>query len=171
MPIENEIKFVLDMAFDPAQLAGWSAHDVEQYYLDDGPRIRRFDEVYLFTYKKWIEAEACLVEIEQPISKVDYMRLKTCCTAGLSKTRYKKVIAGEEWVVDFLCDGAGQVYFVMAEVEMAADKTRPHTIPPQVAHATIHAVGHNACDRRFTNKSLTDVAAARQLYHTLKSAS
>lgn len=162
MPIENELKYVLPRDFDAACLGGWERHDIRQAYLDDGPRIRQIDAEYLFTYKKWAPQAGELVEIETAISHEDFELLWPLCVESLRKTRYVKAIGEEEWVVDFLYDAAGAVYFVLAEVEMPRLATAPDAIPPEIRDRILHSVGSG--DNGFTNKKLSDPDFARQIY-------
>ena len=154
MPIENELKYVLPVDFDPAVLKDWRRHDIRQAYLDDGPRIRHFGETYLFTYKKWIPAARELVEIETAISAEDFELLWPLCEERVQKTRFIKDTDDGEWVVDFLRGPRGGVYFVIAEVEMSRFKKTPDAIPAEIDGAILHAV--DAGDNRFTNKKLSD---------------
>lgn len=164
MPVENERKYILDLKFDAASLRDWEQHQIEQRYLDDGPRIRRFDDTYLFTYKRWIDKEGCLLEIEQEISEIDYRRLCGHCTESLIKTRYLRQIGDEEWVVDFLKAPDG-VYFVLAEVEMPEGVGNPASLPAELSGRIVYSVDYN--DTRFTNKKLSDPTYATQLYERL----
>jgi hypothetical protein len=165
MPIENELKYVLPPDFDAASLVDWERHEIRQAYLDDGPRIRQIDDDYLFTYKKWVPTAKELVEIETAISPDDFALLWPLCVESLRKTRYAKRVGDEEWVVDFLFDDAGAVYFVLAEVEMARFTTSPADIPAEIRDHIIHAV--KSGDNGFTNKKLSDLEYAREIYEKL----
>ncbi|MBP2160636.1 MULTISPECIES: hypothetical protein [Asticcacaulis] len=162
MPVENERKYVLDIAFDAGHLRGWTRHDVRQGYLDDGPRIRQRDGDYIFTYKKWAPQAGELVEIETAISEDDFSLLWPLSTQRIVKTRYVLLTGEVEWVVDFLRDENGQVYFVMAEAELPRGQAAPDHIPAEIAGGIIHAV--DAADNRFTNKKLSNKGYAADLY-------
>lgn len=154
MPIENELKYVLPLDFSEASLKDWQRHDIRQGYLEEGPRIRQRDDDYLFTYKKWVPAAKLLVEIETLIPGSDFDLLWPLCVERLQKTRYVKMADECEWVVDFLRDAAGAVYFVQAEVEMPEGQAGPDGIPDVVRNHIVYAVA--AEDNRFTNKKLAD---------------
>ncbi len=162
MPVENERKYVLRPDFDAGRLAGWTRHDIRQAYLDDGPRIRQRDEDFIFTYKKWVPQAGELVEIETPISEDDFNLLWPLCVQRIAKIRYVLMTDDVEWVVDFLRDDNGQVYFVLAEAELPRGQAAPNHIPAEIAGGILHAV--DAADNRFTNKKLSDQAYAAGLY-------
>jgi len=161
MPIENERKYVLSLDFDAGALEGWERFEVQQAYLDDGPRIRRFGGEHIFTYKKWAPQARELVEIETAISREDFELLWPLCVEAVRKTRYVKETADGEWVVDFLRDDKDRVYFVLAEVELSRFEMTPDEIPAEIAGHIVFAVP--ADDNRFTNKKLADRDYAREL--------
>jgi len=161
MPVENERKYVLPPDFDAGVLKGWERVEVRQAYLDDGPRIRHFGGEHIFTYKKWVPQTRELVEIETALSAEDFNLLWPLCEERVRKTRHIKLTDDGEWVVDFLRNAKDQVYFVIAEVEMARHKTEPDQIPREIALAIVHAVEPG--DNRFTNKKLSDPDYAEDL--------
>ncbi len=161
MPVENERKYVLKPTFAKDALEGWARFDIRQAYLDDGPRIREFGGDCLFTYKKWAPQVKELVEIETAISREDFDLLWPLCVEAVQKTRYIKETHDGEWVVDFLLDAQGDVYFVLAEVELARFKALPDEIPAEISNHIVFAVA--ADDNRFTNKKLSDPDYARHL--------
>ncbi|ESQ80533.1 hypothetical protein [Asticcacaulis sp. YBE204] len=161
MPVENERKYVLSPDFDAGRLKDWSAIDIRQAYLDDGPRLRQYGDTYLFTYKKWVPQAQELVEIETAIAPDDFNMLWPLCVEAIRKTRYIKETDDGEWVVDFLRDEAGAVYFVLAEIELPRFKAAPDQVPLEIADHIIHAVA--ADDNRFTNKKLAERLYARSL--------
>ncbi len=161
MPVENERKYVLPADFDAGRLKDWQRVEVQQAYLDDGPRIRQFGGEYIFTYKKWVPSARELVEIETALSREDFELLWPLCVEAVRKTRYLKVTTDGEWVVDFLRDDKGRVYFVQAEVEMSRFVTEPDEIPAEIAGHIVFAVPPG--DNRFTNKKLSDRGYARDL--------
>ncbi len=165
MPVENELKYILPLDFDPKALDGWRRHDIRQAYLDDGPRIRQIDADHLFTYKRWIPQAAELIEIETAITAEDFELLWPLRVESLQKTRFVCDIGDVEWVIDFLKDDPGQVYFVLAEAEMPRHQTAPDEIPAEIADRILYAVG--AGDARFTNKKLANPAHAAKLYRTI----
>lgn len=161
MPVENERKYVLPPDFDAGRLKGWERVEVRQAYLDDGPRIRHFGGEHIFTYKKWVPQVKELVEIETALSAEDFNLLWPLCEDRVQKTRYIKHSGDGEWVVDFLRDAKGRVYFVIAEVEMPRHQSEPDTIPQEIAADIVHAVEPG--DNRFTNKKLSDLDYAEAL--------
>lgn len=160
MPVENERKYVLSPAFDAGRLSGWRPVEIRQAYLDDGPRIRQIGADFVFTYKKWAPHARELVEIETPISRDDFELLWPLRVQSVQKTRHIKLVgneapeSAEEWVVDFLRDDSGEVYFVLAEAELPRFQSDPKAVPDEIADFVIHAVAYD--DNRFTNKKLAD---------------
>lgn len=165
MPVENERKFVLAQDISQAAFAGWARSDIRQAYLDDGPRIRDQDGVATFTYKRMISAAQELVEIEAEISREDFDMLWSERATALDKTRYAKRDDSGDWVVDFLRAESGELYFVLAEVELPRGVAAPSAIAAEIAPFVIYAVA--ASDSRFTNKRLTNVAYATALYREI----
>lgn len=169
MPVENEIKLILAPDFDESQMNGWKKIDISQGYLNDGPRLRRYGEDFVFTYKKWIDAEDLLVEIEQDLSEVDFNRLWPYCENRIVKTRYVKHVGDIEWVVDFLKDDQNQVYFVLAEAEMPEGMDECGDIPEEIKDFIIHTPQKG--DERYTNKRLSDIEYARTVLQDINSGS
>lgn len=165
MPVENELKYVLPLDFDAGVLTGWRRRDIRQAYLDDGPRIRQIDSDYLFTYKRWIPQARELIEIETALTAEDFDLLWPLRVESVQKTRYIKDIGDAEWVVDFLMDNKGKVYFVLAEVEMPRHQAAPAELPAEIAGDILYAVA--AGDSGFTNKKLSNPAYAARLYRTI----
>lgn len=165
MPVENERKFVLALDISPTAFVGWTRSNIRQAYLEDGPRIRDQDGVATFTYKRMVAAARELVEIETEISREDFDMLWPECITALDKTRYAKRNDAGDWVVDFLRDATGELYFVLAEVELPRGQAAPSSIAAEIAPFVLHAVA--ASDSRFTNKRLTDVAYASALYREI----
>ncbi len=162
MPTENEKKYVLSPSFNAESLVGWSIEHIEQGYLENGVRIRRSNDDYFYTYKRWVESAQRLIEIDPAIDARDYNDLKTECHTLLLKTRYKKEVGQEEWVVDFLRNKNGKNYFVMAEVEMPEGVDDPQQILPEIAESVVWTVEKN--DARFTNRKLVKESHAIQMY-------
>jgi len=168
MPVENERKYVLSPAFDAGRLKGWQALDIRQCYMDDGPRIRQIGADFVFTYKKWAPHAGELIEIETPISREDFELLWPMRVQAVQKTRYVKVVGDEEWVVDFLRDDTGEVYFVLAEAELPRFQAEPGAVPEEIAGFLLYSVA--ADDNRFTNKKLADRDYALRLMATVAAA-
>lgn len=162
MPVENERKFVLSKDTPASAFEGWRCTHIRQAYLEDGPRIRDENGDCTFTYKRMIAAARELVEIETHISREDFDMLWSESATALDKTRYAKSCASGDWVVDFLRGGEGELYFVLAEVELPRGVAAPPSIVDEIAPHILHAVA--PMDSRFTNKRLTDIAYASALY-------
>lgn len=164
MPIENELKYMLSLDTDEADFASWEKLDIKQGYLDDGPRIRKKNDSYFFTYKRQIEenGKPVQVELESIIAPIDFDRLWPLCTRSLQKTRYVRTIGTIEWCVDFLKKAQGQVYFVIAEAEMPEDMQAPDNIPPEVQRSICYTP--DQFDPSFSNKNLCDEDHAAKLY-------
>lgn len=162
MPVENERKFVLSKDMPPIALEGWRRTDIRQAYLEDGPRIRDENGACTFTYKRMVVAVGEILEIETHISREDFDMLWSERATALDKTRFAKTCASGDWVVDFLRDGSGELYFVLAEVELPRGVTAPSSIAEEIAPHVLHVVERS--DSRFTNKRLTDIVYASALY-------
>jgi CYTH domain-containing protein len=131
MPVENERKFVLSKDMSLSALEGWRRTDIRQAYLEDGPRIRDENGACTFTYKRMVVAARELVETH--ISREDFDMLWSERATALNKTRFAKTCASGDWVVDFLRDGSGELYFVLAEVELPRGVTAPSSIAEEIA--------------------------------------
>lgn len=163
MAIENEKKYVLGISA-PAKfmrelkvMEGATAFNIEQAYLDTRTRLRKKenqqtgDVSFFFTFKQITKQG--LVEIETPISELDWKLLQAECKKFLRKTRICVPIKDRVWEVDFLIsDTVDQPYLIMAEVEMNPGETDPGVIPEFIAENLIYEVERK--DRRFDNVNL-----------------
>jgi CYTH domain-containing protein len=173
VPIENERKLVLrdpDGALERA-LAGacppWTRYDIRQAYLDaPGLRIRRFETAqgaqHIFSFKRPVGAE--MVEIETPISAVDFDRLWTLRRETLEKARFHLAAGDCGWDVDFFKSG-GRTYFALAEVEMPEGRTDLPATPAIIAPHVVMLVPPD--DQRFASKKLADTSHAARLARDL----
>lgn len=166
MPVENEIKLILSPDLDASDMKGWKKIDICQGYLDNGPRLRKYGDELIFTYKKWIDEEDVLVEIEQNISEIDFNRLWPYCADRITKTRYIKHVGDIEWVSDFLRDDNGKIYFVLAEAEMPEGTESYGDVPLEIKDHVIYQPEKG--DVRYTNKRLSDIDYARALLEEIK---
>lgn len=151
---ENELKYVLKITFSESALTGWKRTNLKQGYLPDGWRLRDEDGEYTRTQKFWSDAINAMDEDENDITREEFESGWPDCKDTLNKTRYKKVIGDEEWVVDFFKKDDGETYFVMAEVEMPVGREKPNSFPDVVKNAVIYAPDKK--DPRFLSKNLTD---------------
>lgn len=171
MPGENEIKFVLFFDLKPEMLENkhWKRVPIKQAYLPDGPRVRQYDEDYIFTYKRWIDAKNRDTEVETDLSEEDFYDLWDECDIALKKDRYLNPNnpKGFEWSIDFLQDedNGDQVYFILAEVEMPEGMEEPDAIPDIIKPYIAYRVPKG--DFNFSNKKLADPAHARKMLETL----
>ena len=157
---ENERKFVLTPTFSASALsASWEEIPIRQGYIH-APRLRQEGSKFLFTFKHMAQ-DGKLVEIEKPISKIDFARLWPDCTNLVVKDRYQKEYGDETWMVDFLKDENSNTYFVMAECEMPEGRETPNSMPDEIKDDIIYIVEKD--DVRFTNKKLSDKAHAQAM--------
>lgn len=182
MPVEHEYKFILskDILKDPGFQV--KPMEIEQGYLAKGPgmslRVRSVkrqprsaedfyrDPDWYVTLKQKVGDKT--VEIENSISTEDGESLWTKCTGKLKKLRYVyedySTQEDNRWELDVFMDG-DEIYFIMAEVELAFGKPRPPAsffIAPYVIYEV------DLTDERFSNKNLGDVEFAKQLYQELQ---
>jgi CYTH domain-containing protein len=178
MPVENELKYILnlDCLEDiKSQLLTYpNARKLKiwQGYLTSHARIRHIEEGktnrYVFTYKLKISGQT--VEIETDISTHDFIKLVEGVDEKIVKERISIEMGEETWEVDFLKDAKyGEVYLIMAEVEMPEWQFVPSSIPEFVSDHLIFPVPKN--DKRFNNKQLGLPGEVRKLYELVKNKS
>jgi CYTH domain-containing protein len=165
MSIENERKFILRQDFNAEVLQGWDIEDIETAHLGEGARVRCINGQLYFTYKRWITRQNRLREFEPPVPRDVYEDYASEASEITRKIRYSTKIDDEKWSVDFMRDARGQIFFVLAEVEMPEGRDMPNTMPIQIAGHIIHLVDRK--DARFSDRRLADVTLARQLYAEL----
>lgn len=166
MPIENELKYILSLKLKEQAFSNWKKVEIKQGYLDDGPRIRKYGDDLVFTYKKWVESINALVEIENKISQKDFDYLFPMCTDIVRKTRFVKNNDGCEWVVDFLKNEHDDVYFILAEVEMPEEMESPTHILKELKSNVILIPEKG--DKKFTNKMLSNESYAKIILQGLE---
>ena len=164
MPIENEIKFVISDELEESALSDWERIPIIQAYLDDGPRIRRFGDQYVFTHKRWLKDQSAQIEIETFIEKSDFQKLYEQCEISLKKTRYAKQCAQESWVIDYFKDKGDQTYFILAEAELAEGKLRAENIPSLIKPYIQYEAQRG--DDDYSSRALADTAHAKRLLKT-----
>lgn len=158
---ENELKFVLRIDFAERALTGWKRTDLTQGYLPDGWRLRNEEGAYTRTRKVWSDALNAMDEDERDITHEEFERDWPDCDKVLRKSRYLKIIDDEKWFVDYFLNDAGEIYFVMAEVEMPVGRETPNSFPQIVKDAVIYAPEKK--DERFLAKNLAYQDHARDM--------
>lgn len=168
MPVENELKYVLD---DPTgNLEDWLSsldivgYDILQAYLDADTRIRQFTSLYddsvkwILSFKKKIAGKQ--IEIEAEMTEDDFINLLPTADVILTKRRYKIQTKTAEWDIDFLKNKKLGTYFVLAEAEMPDGQTDPGVIPQDIINHMILEVKELS---GFGNKKLSNVKYATNL--------
>lgn len=171
MPIEHERKLILHTPAHAQlmkELRGdvsveW--FDITQAYVNNSCRIRHVvphstrlrTEQFVFTFKT--KVRGATVEIENAISVHDYQKLFLISKPVIVKTRAKIPCVDHHWDVDFMRKPkSGEVYLVMAEVEMpefATDLPDVHTLLEPYALKWI-----DQGDKRFNNRNLSNAKKA-----------
>lgn len=167
MPIENEIKYLLDLNSKLESKIGKltkKQYYIEQSYVGKSGRIRlqrdRHGEIKrFFTFKQIVENET--VEIEKKIDFVDYELLSKVSTSLVKKTRYDV----DGWEIDFFKVGL-ETYFVMAEIELPRGVKEPSGLPDFIKDNLIYVVDQN--DLRFSSKKISDVEYAKKILEEIK---
>lgn len=177
IPIENERKYILDV--DPnifllylINERNGGPYSIEQGYLNSHSRVRKtirpgemFEEEYLFTFKKLVKGDT--VELEFPISKIDFDKLWSVKKETIRKTRVNVSAGKYLWEVDFFTDSkTKRDYLVMAEVELPEGLEGPDFLPDFIQDNLLYEVPKN--DKRFMNKNLTNAEEIRMLIVQLK---
>ncbi len=168
MPIENEYKFALH---DPegkleAQLFASDCFRVgiRQGYIRKGARIREWHDLqnqtirYIFTYKHRVDDD--VIEVETDISEEDFNRLWSVREYDVTKIRFKFVVDGMTWDVDFLKNN-GKTYFSLAEVELPEEQRTVPTPPALIKDYVLGGTGRH--DKTLSNKRLLHIDYAKQV--------
>jgi len=186
MPTENEIKHVLkldDSLHYEARKLG-RAFRISQGYVGKGNghqlRIRKELESDTGLTRHYMQAKfsiqsptARVIEISTKIPERDFKDIWRKTKTRVTKFRYK-IMTGydpnfeceEIWDVDFLKTSEGDTYFVLAEVELPEGHTEPKfEIPGFITENLVFKVPIE--DTRFSNRKLSDVAYASELYRSL----
>lgn len=177
MPIEKEIKYVLDPQKPSGYmkklraLEGVQSLEMSQGYLEGNSRIRKSLDmdtgarVNHFTYKQTVNGQT--VEVECEISDHDYDLLWTKVVKIITKNRIKVPVGEYIWEVDFFtADKLDGYYLVMAEVEFPAEHDGPSSIPDFITERLVYEVPDE--DKRFTNRRLAHPGTIMQLVQELK---
>jgi CYTH domain-containing protein len=180
MPIEHELKFVLDPKNEDSyinrlgEFHGVTHYRMIQGYLDGNVRVRKREPVgcqpnlhaeHFFTYKTKVNGEQ--VEIETHIDPRDYDRLWSKVDRILMKERVAVPSTdGNIWEIDFFkAENHNGSYFIMAEVELEQGEMNPG-IPDFIEECLIHRV--ELGDKRFNSKNLTKPYTALELLDKIK---
>lgn len=154
--IENELKYVLRKGlYEEVVMDAWPClvgvphRRLVQVYLDGGGRVRMSmgdalkAPLYEFNYKQDLP-NGEMEEFEIEITKEVFERVRPTGVVTLAKTRY--TIEGvdpskELWDIDFFFHpDTWEVYFAMAECEMATGVDQPSELPPVIRDNLIYAV-------------------------------
>jgi CYTH domain-containing protein len=183
MPTEHEYKYVLDIATDEEFFKkNCKKHLViQQGYLafskgmtcrvrssrEEGQSDRKTK--WYLTFKQKVRNR--VIEVEKKLDVRDGKDLWSVCVGRLKKDRY--VIHGWDddlpgnkktpWEVDFF--KKGNLYFVLAEVELEEGSLRPKHLPGFIKKDLLYEVP--LTDDRFGNKRLGDVEYATSLYEKI----
>ncbi|MFD2206433.1 hypothetical protein [Kiloniella antarctica] len=162
MPIENEYKFCLhDPKGELEKILLASDHfraSIKQGYIRKGSRIREWHDHqtnslrYIYTYKHRVEDD--VIEVETDISKEDFERLWSVRERDIEKNRFKFVVDGLTWDVDFL-KNQDKTYFVIAEVELHEDERDVPEPPAIIRDYVLGGTGRH--DKTLSNKRLSNV--------------
>jgi CYTH domain-containing protein len=170
MPIENEVKFLLNDPEAVLALTGGRWVPIQQGYLPGDARIRRKNvgSAYreagddIFTYK--IATRHGLIEIETAISEQDADRLWEIADRKISKTRLTLFSPeGDQWDIDVFLDDVGLSYLAMAECEMPEGQDAPRWIPGAITTFIRRAIPREE-QLLYTNVRLSDPNYAKALY-------
>ncbi|WP_162938056.1 hypothetical protein [Kiloniella sp. EL199] len=168
MPVENEYKFAL---YDPdgkleekLLTSDCFRVAIRQGYIRKGARIREWHDLqsqtvrYIFTYKHRVDDD--VIEVETDISEEDFNRLWSVREYDVSKIRFKFIVDGMTWDVDFLKD-QGKTYFSLAEVELPEEQRIVPTPPALIKDYVLGGTGRH--DKTLSNKRLLHVDYAKQV--------
>jgi CYTH domain-containing protein len=180
MPIEHELKFVLDPKNETQYRKklltnpGVTHYQMRQGYLEGNCRIRErvaLDAMgiaqcgeYFFTYKSKVSGEQ--VEIETDIDQRDFDRLWSKVVKVVTKERIVVPHGDDYWEIDFFsaANHTGS-YLIMAEVELEPGVMTVE-LPPFIKDQVLHAVQYG--DKRFNSKQLSKPYTAMQLLEELR---
>ena len=179
MPTEHEYKYMISMdvsgrtGTDYISRIAKEKQTIKQGYLSfskgTSTRVRCITDEgrqkWSFTYKQKVGDR--VIEIEKKIDERDGNDLWSVCIGKLEKDRYVLQEDNLTWEVDFFKNGE-QVYFVLAEVELAEGAPRPANdkMPSLIKNHILYEVALD--DDRFSSKKLSDVEFATNLYSLFK---
>ncbi|WP_020592506.1 hypothetical protein [Kiloniella laminariae] len=171
MPVENEYKFALH---DPdgvletrLQASDFFRVSIKQGYIRKGSRVREWTDLktgrirYIYTYKHRVGDD--VVEVETDIAKEDFTALWSVRELDVHKVRYKFIVDGLTWDVDFL-KHKGKTYFALAEVELPSEERVVPEPPELIQEFVLGGTGRH--DKTLSNKRLADLSYARRVLST-----
>ena len=180
MPIENEVKFVLDLV-DPAEslqelISRNKYSSIYQCYIfkrkNVNCRIRKLtkncgDSEYTMTTKvllpEHLRSNNETIEIESKLDINEFVDI-----SHIGKNHVEKIrVYVEDWEVDFFFDKMNRIYFVMAEHEMPSGQKFPNNITQFVKDNLLYVVEKN--DKRFSSRKLSKVGRSKRLLKELRS--
>jgi len=178
MPIENEVKFILDPV-NPEEflnnlkkIENVHLFDVTQGYLTGHARIRRLvdhiteEHRHVFTYKTKVSGKT--VEIETDITLNDYEKLWDVVQEKIVKTRVVFHDNDHHWDIDFFTNPkTGKYYLIMAECELPEFMTRPARIPDWINNVLLSEIGPLE-DAKWKNKKLANPKKVAKQFNELK---
>lgn len=175
MPTEHEYKFVLDLKLaeviteEELRKRSCNIQTIKQGYLSYSKgttlRIRSSTnelgkEKWFLTFKQKIGDR--VIEIEKKLDARDGNDLWTVCVGKLKKERYVFVDKKNYvWELDMFRYGS-HLYFIQLEIELSEGAARPKSIPDFLKKHLLYEVP--LTDDRFSNKRLSDVEYASNLY-------
>ena len=178
MPTENERKYVLINApfvLDEIAKQAKKILTIEQSYVQSGKgwnfRVRKTfgihyaDPIYHATYKHRIKGR--VIEIQTKLDERDYYDLSNQTISEIVyKTRYVIPVGSLKWEIDFFYEmKKTEPYFVLAEIELPENVSRPPSIPTFISDYLILAVPED--DNRFSSKKLANITYAVEQYNEL----
>lgn len=175
MPTEHEFKYVLSMDTDEAYFEE-NAHkhfSIQQGYLAfskgmtcrvrSSRCVKKGETKWYLTFKQKVQSR--VIEVEKRLDDRDGQDLWSVCVGRLSKDRYVTIDnSGADWEIDFF-KNSGDLYFVLAEVELEECSPRIILIPHFIRDNLLYEVP--LTDERFGNKRLGDVGYARSIYQKI----
>lgn len=176
MPTEHEYKYAIDLSLadkyshkDLRSIADQFSH-IKQGYLAFSKgmttRIRCITtlkkERWYLTFKQKINDR--VIEIEKKIDSRDGHDLWDVCVGKLKKNRYAIDNEGVTWELDLF--KKGNLYFILAEVELEEGAPRPKSVPQFLKDYILYEVP--LTDDRFSNKRLGDAEYATNLYKQIQ---
>lgn len=140
--LENELKFLLSPTFVPEDLdTSWKLSEILQVYtLKARYRAETQDSSTTYTRCVKVEQDGMWFEEETPCTKDEFFtQFYKWEIPRLAKARFTSKRKDDLWCVDFFHQN-WNIYAVMAEVEMPADKQAPSYIPIEIKDSIIYAV-------------------------------
>ncbi len=155
MEYEIERKWILEKLPDLSKI-NHTKYDIEQYYLDNGIRIRKSGNKYFITLKS--KGTHSRAEWEQEIPKWVYNNLKETSKNGISKTRYSVDMKNFKLDIDMYHGSLANLVTVEAEwiarsseVEQTIAQSKSFKLPNWIGKAK-----EVTEDIRYSNQQLAE---------------